>query len=110
MDNGFIFTKIDGSPVTPNRVSSFFMWLRKKLGIKTTFHMLRHDMASRMKNSSYFDLKDIQNQLGHASIKITMDFYTHIDEETQQSKVSQWLEEDISGLINPEQNPKANQS
>ena len=109
-DNGFIFTKIDGSPVTPNRVSSFFMWLRKKLGIKTTFHMLRHDMASRMKNSSHFDLKDIQNQLGHASIKITMDFYTHIDEETQQSKVSQWLEEDISNLLTTNQNTNQKQS
>jgi len=48
-ENGFLFTKPDGSPVVPNRISNYFMWLRKKLGIQTTFHMLRHDMASRMK-------------------------------------------------------------
>jgi len=71
-----------------------------RLGIKSTFHMLRHDMASRMKNSSHFDLKDIQAQLGHASIKITMDIYTHLDEESQQTKVGQWLEKDISELLN----------
>ena len=52
------------------------------------------------KNSSHFDLKDIQAQLGHASIKITMDIYTHLDEESQQTKVGQWLEKDISELLN----------
>ena len=61
-----------------------------------------------MKNSSQFDLKDIQNQLGHASIKITMDIYTHIDEESQQTKVSHWLEEDLSGLMTSKQKNKAN--
>lgn len=100
-ENGFLFTAANGSPLPPNKVSVFFLWLRKKLGIKSTFHMLRHDMASRMKNSSQFDLKDIQNQLGHASIKITMDIYTHIDEEAQQAKVSQWLEEDLSDIMAP---------
>ena len=98
-ENGFIFTRIDGRPVRPNTVSCYFAWLRHKLGIKSTFHMLRHDMASRMKNSSHFDLKDIQAQLGHASIKITMDIYTHLDEETQQNKVGQWLEENLTSLL-----------
>ena len=61
--------------------------------------MLRHDMASRMKNSHSFDLKDIQNQLGHASIRITMDIYTHIDDEAQQEKVGTWLEEGLTELL-----------
>ena len=90
----------------PNTVSCYFAWLRNKLGIKSTFHMLRHDMASRMKNSSHFDLKDIQAQLGHASIKITMDIYTHLDEETQQNKVGQWLEENLTNLLD---NPASKQ-
>ena len=71
--------------------------------------MLRHDMASRMKNSSRFDMKDIQEQLGHSSINITMDIYTHIDEDTQQSKVSAWLEEGLTGLMGtPEDSKKIN--
>lgn len=105
-ENGFIFTRIDGRPMRPNTVSCYFAWLRNKLGIKSTFHMLRHDMASRMKNSSHFDLKDIQAQLGHASIKITMDIYTHLDEETQQNKVGQWLEENLTNLLD---NPASKQ-
>ena len=59
--------------------------------------MLRHDMASRMKGTHIFDLKDIQAQLGHSSIQITMDIYTHIDEE-QNQKVSGWLESDMLPL------------
>jgi len=30
-----------------------------------------------------------------------MDIYTHIDEEAQQVKVSQWLEEDLSDIMAP---------
>ena len=50
-------------------------------------------MASRM-----FDLKDIQAQLGHSSIQITMDIYTHIDEE-QNQKVSGWLAGGVNDLL-----------
>ncbi|WP_256219539.1 tyrosine-type recombinase/integrase [Selenomonas ruminantium] len=69
---------------------------------KTTFHMLRHDMASRMKGTHMFDLKDIQKQLGHSSIQITMDIYTHIDEE-QNQKVSGWLESGVNDLLGSRQ-------
>ncbi|WP_029540568.1 tyrosine-type recombinase/integrase [Selenomonas sp. AB3002] len=98
-DTNFVFTTKKGAPIRPNRLSNYFGSLRRKLGIKSTFHMLRHDMASRMKNSSQFDLKDIQTQLGHSSINITMDIYTHIDNEAQQTKVSTWLEEDLTELM-----------
>ena len=74
---------------------------RKKLGIATTFHMLRHDMASRMKGTGKFDLKDIQTQLGHSSIQITMDTYTHID-ETQKEQISCWLESGIDEILGRE--------
>ena len=49
-----------------------------------------------------FDLKDIQTQLGHSSIQITMDIYTHIDEE-QNQKVSGWLESGVNDLLSGSQ-------
>ena len=94
----FIFTKPDGEPISPGSFSSRYAFVRKKLGIQTTFHMLRHDMASRMKGTHMFDLKDIQTQLGHSSIQITMDIYTHIDEE-QNAKVSGWLAGGVNDLL-----------
>ena len=60
--------------------------------------MLRHDMASRMKASGQFDFKDIQEQLGHSTIQITMDIYTHINEE-KKTAVSNWLQEDMDNIV-----------
>ncbi|MGO5130497.1 tyrosine-type recombinase/integrase [Mitsuokella jalaludinii] len=96
--SSFVFTQWDGSPINPSSFSSRFAFVRKKLGIKTTFHMLRHDMASRMKSTHIFDLKDIQTQLGHSSIQITMDTYTHMDEDANEV-VSKWLESGIDDLL-----------
>ena len=97
-DTGFVFTRFDGSPISPSAFSDYYRYTRKRLGIATTFHMLRHDMASRMKSANIFDLKDIQTQLGHSSIKITMDIYTHMELE-QKKKVSSWLEGGVSELL-----------
>ena len=72
--------------------------LKKRYGIRSTFHMLRHDLASRMKQSARFDLKDIQAQLGHSTIQVTMDIYTHIDDQ-QKAAVSTWLENDVGNII-----------
>ena len=96
--SNLIFTKADGKPINPSSFSSRYAFVRKKLGITTTFHMLRHDMASRMKKARLFDLKDIQAQLGHSSIHITMDIYTHIDEDEKQ-EVSNWLESGINEIL-----------
>ncbi len=98
VNQDFIFTKADGHFINPSSFSSHYSFVRKKLGIQTTFHMLRHDMASRMKSTHIFDLKDIQAQLGHSSIQITMDIYTHIDEE-QNAKVSCWLESGVTEIL-----------
>ena len=93
-----VFTGENGKYINPAKFSSDFCNIRRKLGIKTTFHMLRHDMASRMKASGQFDFKDIQEQLGHSTIQITMDIYTHIDEEAK-AAVSHWLDGDAENIV-----------
>lgn len=94
--SGFVFLQA-GRPIHPASFSSHFARVRKRLGIGTTFHMLRHDLASRMKQSARFDLKDIQAQLGHSSIRITMDTYTHMG--TGCRAVSDWLTDDLQELL-----------
>ncbi len=100
-----VFTCRDGEYINPAAFSSQYTKVRKKLGIRTTFHMLRHDMASRMKASRKFDFKDIQAQLGHSTVQITMDIYTHIDDEAK-SAVSCWLEEDADNIVDLHQDGK----
>lgn len=94
--SGFVFVQ-DGRPIHPASFSSHYARVRKQLGIGTTFHMLRHDLASRMKQSARFDLKDIQAQLGHSSIRITMDTYTHVAADCR--AVSDWLTDDLQELL-----------
>lgn len=94
---GFVFLQA-GRPIHPASFSSHFARVRKRLGIGTTFHMLRHDLASRMKQSARFDLKDIQAQLGHSSIRITMDTYTHMTADSCRA-MSDWLTDDLQELL-----------
>lgn len=94
----FVFCRPNGNPIHPSTFSSLFSKIRKRLGISSTFHMLRHDFACRMKKSHRFDFKDIQVQMGHSSIKTTLDIYTHID-DTDRSEVSDWLGEELDIML-----------
>ena len=103
-DQGYVFTQWDGSPIRPTAIANYYIRLRRSLGISTTFHMLRHDLASRMKASHIFDLKDIQTQLGHSTIRVTMDLYTHIN-DNEKDQVKNWLQEGIGKLLTSTQAP-----
>lgn len=85
-----VFTTNEGNAINPDTFSADFYRVRKRLGIEATFHMLRHDMATSMKETGLFDVKDIQGQLGHSSAKITLDTYTHTSENTR-AKVGEWI-------------------
>ena len=102
----YIFTTNQGQCLSPNVFGGCYRRVAQRLGLKTTFHMLRHDMASRMKASRHFDLKDIQTQLGHSTINVTMDIYTHIDDE-ENREVSCWLESGLGDLLNREKQAQA---
>lgn len=92
-----LFTTNDGRYFNPDVFSSLYSRICKELGIKTTFHMLRHDMATSMKSSHRLDIKDIQSQLGHSNIQITLDTYTHMQEEDE-TEVSKFLEDRFNQL------------
>lgn len=50
------------------------------------FHGFRHSHASLLLNAGV-SYKEIQTRLGHASIKMTMDIYSHLEDEKQQQAV-----------------------
>lgn len=94
-----VFTTNDGRYYNPDVFSSLYSRICKELGIKTTFHQLRHDMATSMKASHQFDFKDIQNQLGHSNIQITLDTYTHMEEKDIE-KVGEWMDNRFEKIVN----------
>ena len=77
-DSGFVFTKPDGGPLDPERVTKGFAKTAKEAGFNgIRLHDLRHSHASLMLKAGVGP-KEISERLGHASISITMDVYAHL--------------------------------
>ena len=77
-DDDLVFARFDGSPLPPSGVSHAFGRLCKNAGIDgIRFHDLRHTMATMMMKYGT-NPKVVQERLGHSSIAITMDVYSHV--------------------------------
>jgi integrase len=77
-DEGWVFTREDGSPIHPERITRTFTSLSARLGLPPIrLHDLRHGYASHALAAGA-NMKIIQNQLGHGSHGFTADTYTHV--------------------------------
>jgi len=73
-----VFCRWNGEPLIPHTVSQAWRRLARRLGIKDIhFHSLRHTMATLMLERGIHP-KIVQERLGHSSIAITMDTYSHV--------------------------------
>ena len=66
-------------------------------GIKTSPHPLRHAYATILYEAG-IDVKSAQDLLGHTSMAMTQDIYTHISQRKKDSTLAQ-LNQFISGDI-----------
>lgn len=88
-ENSYIFKWPDGRPFSPDYVSKSFAALLKKHGLPhIRFHELRHSCASLLINQG-FNLKDVQEWMGHSDIKMTANIYGHLDVQRKQSMAEQ---------------------
>ncbi|GAA5417367.1 tyrosine recombinase XerC [Paraliobacillus ryukyuensis] len=78
-DNDFIFASNEGYPKTIKAISIRLQRLLKKTNIKKaiTPHSFRHTHTSLLIEADVH-IKEIQERLGHADIKTTMDIYAHM--------------------------------
>ncbi len=77
-DTGLVFTQNDGSALNPDHVRRDFVALVKDAGLPPIrVHDLRH-VAATLALAAGADLKAVQALLGHSSIAITADTYTHV--------------------------------
>lgn len=73
-----VFCKWDGTPLIPYTVSQAWRRLTRGLGIQDVrFHDLRHTHATLMLKQGIHP-KIVQERLGHSSIAITLDTYSHV--------------------------------
>lgn len=76
--SGYVFTYEDGRPLLPQYASRLFEKLRVRAGLpKLTFHGQRHENASLL-IASGTDVAVVAKRLGHSSVSITSDIYSHL--------------------------------
>ncbi len=75
----YVFVWDNGKPFAPDYVRKGFQRLLNKYQLPhIRFHDLRHSCASILLSKG-FTLKDVQEWLGHADIKMTANVYGHLD-------------------------------
>ena len=83
IEPGYIFPGRDGGPWDPHNVSQRFRHFRYLAKIPgASFHSLRHTAATKMLELGVSP-KVVQERLGHASISITLDLYSHVTPSLQ---------------------------
>ncbi len=74
----FVFTRPNGEPLNPNTVTHTFLKAVRKAGFNNLrLHDLRHFHATLMLQAGVHP-KIVSERLGHASINITLDTYSHV--------------------------------
>jgi integrase len=86
--NDFICTKENGHPVTTKTISRMSKMV-KRYDIEFNFHMLRHTHATMLLEAGV-NPKVVQERLGHSTVSITLDTYSHITTEFQKLAVSEF--------------------
>jgi integrase len=75
-----------GLPWGPDRFSRVFSRQMRRLKINVTFHGLRHTFATMLLRAGV-SMKVVSDMLGHETIAITADIYTHVPEAMQHEAV-----------------------
>ena len=85
IDDGLVFSHLNGSPYLPDSVSHAFTKIARRAGLKgVRFHDLRHTHASLMLRQIVHP-KVVQESLGHSTIAITLDTYSHVTPGLQEA-------------------------
>jgi len=103
-DNGLVFCKEDGTPLDPREFTKRFQRHLEKAGLpKVRLHDLRHTHASLLLTRGVHP-KVVQERLGHSSITMTLDLYSHLTPGLQEAAAAT-----LNGLLNKEKCPAMTQ-
>jgi integrase len=91
-DDDLVFAHLDGKPLLPDSVSHAWIKLVRRAGVKPIrLHDARHSHASLMLKQGIHP-KVVQERLGHASIGITLDTYSHVAPGLQEAAAKRFDE------------------
>jgi integrase len=84
-DSDLVFSDLESRPLRPNTVTRAWTMLATRAGVKVIrLHDARHTHASIMLKQGIHP-KIVQERLGHASIQMTLDTYSHVAPGLQQA-------------------------
>ena len=87
-----VFSQLDGSPLLPNTVTHAFAKIVRRVGVDgITFHSLRHTHASIMLQQGVSS-KTVAERLGHSTVVITLDTYSHVTPGVKEDAASRFEE------------------
>jgi len=100
-----LFCHYDGTPLRSNSVSGEWRKLVRKLGLRgVRFHDTRHTMATAMLRAGVHP-KIVQERLGHSSIAVTLDTYSHIVPGLQRAAANKLDDIYSASVTNPLPSP-----
>jgi integrase len=86
-ETGLVFTSTVGTPLEPRNVNRRFDQIRAAAGLPwLRLHDLRHAFASMLFTEGV-PARTVMELLGHSTIQLTMNTYTHVMPETQRDAV-----------------------
>ncbi len=89
-EEDFVFSQIDGKPLLPNTVTHNWIKLVRRTGLHgIRLHDARHSHASLMLKQGVHP-KIVQERLGHSSIQVTLDTYSHVAPGLQQAAANKF--------------------
>ncbi|MFA9556077.1 site-specific integrase [Evansella sp. AB-rgal1] len=87
-DKNLVFCQENGLPVSWGNFHKFWVRILEKTKVRAIrFHDLRHTCASLLLSAEVHP-KKVQELLGHASIKVTLDTYSHLIPNMQEEVAS----------------------
>ena len=86
----FVFSRPDGRPLDPNLVTRVFRRSAERAGLEDVrFHDLRHTHATLLLSQDVH-LKVVSERLGHSTVSITGDIYSHVLPTVQREAVERF--------------------
>ena len=99
-DDAFVVAQADGSPLQPRTIThQWHLLLSKHKALpRIRFHDLRHAHATHMLSSGVHP-KIASERLGHSTVGITMDLYSHVMPGMQEDAAAR-VDRDLEAVIN----------
>jgi len=92
-DLDLIFTNLDGSPLKPDSISATVSLLSRRLKLPkgASLHTLRHSHTSHLLADGV-DLATVSERLGHSSVRVTAEIYSHALRGRDDDAARRWEE------------------